>query len=98
MHTDEITHPTKKHHAAPLSDTHPEAAEFQIALLRRATVAQRLSMTRSLSRTVIQLSRRAIARANPELTEQEVNLIFVAHHYGTELARRLREYINRRAS
>lgn len=80
-----------------LTDTHPKAEEFQISLIRRASVAERLSRTRSLSRTVIQLSRRAILRANPKLTEQELNLVFVAHYYGNELAERLREYVNRKA-
>lgn len=80
-----------------LSDTDPKAEEFQISLIRRASVAKRLSRTRSLSRTVILLSRRAIARANPTLSEQECNLVFVAYHYGNELAERLREYINRKA-
>ena len=80
-----------------LSDTHPKAEEFQISLFRRASVAERLSRTRSLSRTVIQLSQRAIARANPTLNEQEQNLLFVAYHYGNDLAERLREYVNRKA-
>lgn len=80
-----------------LSDTHPKAGEFQISLFRRASVAERLSRTRSLSRTVIQLSRRAILRSNPELSEQELNLVFVAHCYGCELAERLREYVNGKA-
>jgi len=80
-----------------ISDTNPKAAEFQISLIRRASVAERLSRTRSLSRTVIQLSRRAILRANPKLSEQELNLFFVAHYYGNELAERLREYMNRKA-
>jgi hypothetical protein len=80
-----------------LADTHPKAEEFQISLIRRASVAERLSRTRSLSRTVIQLSRRAIARANPQLTEQELNLVFVAYYYGNELAERLHEYVNRKA-
>jgi hypothetical protein len=80
-----------------LSDTHAQAEEFQISLIRRASVAERLLRTRSLSRTVIQLSRRAILRANPKLSEQERDLIFVAHCYGNELAERLREYVNRKA-
>jgi len=80
-----------------LSDTDPKAEEFQISLLRRASVAERLSRTRSLSRTVIQLSRRAIARANPTLSERERDILFVAYHYGAELAGRLREYLNRKA-
>jgi hypothetical protein len=51
---------------------------------------------RSLSQTTIQLSRRAISRANPGLSEQEVNLIFVAYHYGEHLANRLRAYMGQR--
>lgn len=80
-----------------LSDTQTKAEEFQISLIRRASVAERLSRTRSLSGTVIQLSRRAILRANPKLSERERNFVFVAHHYGAELAARLREYMNRKA-
>ena len=79
-----------------LSDTHPKAEDFQISLIRRASVAERLSRTRSLSRTVIQLSRRAIVRANPKLSEQERNLVFVSHCYGNELAEHLREFMNRK--
>ncbi|MDP2983005.1 MAG: hypothetical protein Q8O92_06735 [Candidatus Latescibacter sp.] len=79
-----------------LTDTHPKAEEFQISLLRRASVAERLSLTRSLSRTVIQLSRRAIARANPGLSKQERDIAFVVYHYGNDLAERLRKYLNRK--
>ena len=53
-------------------------------------------MVRSLSQTTIQLSRRAISRANPGLSEQELNLIFVAYHYGDELANRLRAHMENR--
>lgn len=74
-------------------DTHPKAEEIQILLLRQATVAQRLAVMRSLSRTTIQLSRRAIRRANPSYSQLEVNLAFVDCHYGGELARRLRQYL-----
>jgi hypothetical protein len=78
------------------SDSDPKAEEFQISLLRRASVAERLARTRSLSRSVIRLSRRAIERANPELDEKEKNLVFIAHCYGNRLADRLRAYVKRR--
>ena len=77
-------------------DTHPRAEEIQIALLRQATVAKRLAVMRSLSQTIIQLSRRAIHRANPTYSQLEVNLAFVAYHYGEELANRLIKYIGQR--
>ena len=43
----------------------------------------------------MQLSKRAIARANENLDEQELNLLFVSHHYGSNLADRLRKYLDR---
>jgi len=41
------------------------------------------------------LSRRAIQRTNPFLSEREVDLAFVANHYGEKLAERLRLYMGR---
>lgn len=73
------------------SDTHPNAERFQISLIRHASMAKRVSRIRSLSQTVIRLSRRAILRANPGLDEKEVNLIFATHHYGADWAGRLSE-------
>jgi len=81
---------------AQAKDTHPKAEEIQIMLLRQASIAKRVAVMRSLSRTTIQLSRRAIHRANPKYTQLEVNLAFVAYHYGEEMAQRLRRYLERR--
>jgi hypothetical protein len=75
----------------PAIDTNPEAEKVQISLIRQASVAKRASIMRSLSETVITLSRRAIARANPDLSEPEINLKFVSVHYGEDLANRVRE-------
>ncbi len=75
------------------SDTNPEVEKFQISLIRQANTAKRASLMRSLSKTVIQLSRRAISRANPGLNEEEVNLIFVANNYGDDLAKCLSKYL-----
>jgi hypothetical protein len=74
-------------------DTDPQAEHVQIELIRRLSVAQRISLVRSLSRTTMFLSRRAIQRANPSMSEREVDLAFVELHYGKELAGRLRSYI-----
>ena len=76
-------------------DTSCQAEKVQIALIRKASVAQRISMVRSLSQTTMYLSRRAIQRVNPSLSEQEVSLVFVANHYGEKLAERLRLYMRR---
>lgn len=79
-----------------LIDTNPAAEKIQIELLRKASAAKKFSLVRSLSRTVIQLSRRAILRANPNLNEIERNIIFVRNHYGKELAQKLEEYLRKR--
>ncbi len=70
-------------------DTAPEAERIQIELIRKSSVSRRVSRVRSLSQTTMYLSRRAIQRANPLLSEREVDLAFVANHYGQELADRL---------
>ncbi len=75
------------------ADTSPAAARVQIELLRRASVAQRAALARSLSRTTLQLARRAVERANPDADAQEVAVRFVAICYGRELAESLRQYL-----
>ncbi|MDL1982900.1 MAG: hypothetical protein LWX54_01690 [Deltaproteobacteria bacterium] len=77
-------------------DTHPEAERVQIALIRKAGIARRIGIARSLSETAIKLSRRAISRANPQLSEQELNLVIVAHNYGSYIADRLVNYLKRK--
>ena len=74
-------------------DTDSRAEKVQIELIRQSSVAKRISMVRSLSRTAMFLSRRAIRRANPSLSKREVDLLFVELHYGKDLAERLRSYI-----
>lgn len=67
-------------------DTNPEIEKVQIALFRQATTVERLKRVWSLSETVIKLSRRAIARANPDLSQSELDLIFIETHYGKNTA------------
>jgi hypothetical protein len=79
-------------------DTNPKAEKAQISLIRRASIAKRAALMRSISSTTIELSRRAISRANPELNEEQLKIIFAEHHYGPELANLLKEYLNRKGS
>ncbi len=79
-----------------LSDTSPEAEKVQIELLRRATNAERLALALSMTDLTVRLARRAIARANPGLSQHELDLKFVEIHYGKELAERVREYLRAR--
>ena len=74
-------------------DTAPQAEKALIELIRKSSVSRRVSKVRSLSQTTMYLSRRAIQRTNPSLSEREVDLAFVANHYGANLADRLRLYI-----
>jgi len=77
-------------------DTAPQAEKVQIQLLRQASVSKRVSKVRSLAKTAIYLSRRAIQRANPSLSEREVDLAFVANHYGDKIAEGLRLYMEQK--
>lgn len=74
-------------------DTAPQAEKVQIELIRESSVSRRVSIVRSLSQTIMYLSRRAIQRTNPFMSEREVDLAFVANHYGENLAERLRLYM-----
>jgi hypothetical protein len=77
-------------------DTAPEAEKVQIELIRKSSISRRISIVRSLSQTVIYLSRRAIKRSKPFLSERELDIAFVANHYGEELAERLRSYLEQK--
>ncbi len=77
------------------SDTHPEIEKIQLSLIRQASIAKRIGRARSLSQTTIKLSRRAISRANPDFSEQELDIAFVTYHYGADLADRLSNYIRK---
>ena len=79
------------------NDTHPKAEKVLIDLLRKKTVAQKFAMMRSLSETAIYLSKRAIARANPGLDDDHVNLIFIELQCGRELAERWKKYIEQKS-
>jgi len=80
-----------------LSDTSPEAEKVRIRLLQEASLQERFALTCSLTATAVSLSRRAIARANPHLTPEEVGIKFVELHYGEQLAAGLREYLKNRS-
>jgi hypothetical protein len=79
------------------ADTTAEAERVQIELLRRAPVARRMHLAWSLSARAISAARRAIARANPESTPVDLDVRFVAIHYGAEIARAVQGELERRA-
>lgn len=79
-----------------VSDTHPEAEQVQIELLRQMSGAQRIAKMRAHTALAIRLSRQAIARANPLLNEQEVAVLWVEHAYGKDLANAYRRDLESR--
>ncbi|NOZ62605.1 MAG: hypothetical protein GXO74_13120 [Calditrichaeota bacterium] len=72
-------------------DTHPEAEKVQIELLRKMSFSDKFYLVMKLSETAMKLSKRAIARANKDLNEEQVNLLFIEYHYGKDLADRVRK-------
>ena len=75
-------------------DTYQKAEEVQISLLRKASTSNKFSQVRSLSQITLQLSRRAITRANEDLSERQIDLLFISLHYGKELSNNLDKYLN----
>ena len=75
-------------------DTTPEMERRQITMIREATVSKRLLIARSLSSSIITLSKRAIQRTRPDMSQRDVNLAFLEYHYGIELSKSVREYLS----
>jgi len=75
------------------TDTRPEAEKVLISLFTSKKFAQICS----LSQTAMLLSRRAIARANPNLKEKQINLRFISLHYGKDLEQRVEKYLDRKS-
>lgn len=78
------------------ADTDPAAERVQLELLRQATVARRASLARSLSCTVMQLTRRALEERYPDATADEISVRFVEVCYGRKLAEGLRRDLEAR--
>lgn len=75
------------------SDTSPAMAAKQLELLRAAGPARRAQLALGLSDSLAAASRAQLARLHPELDEQGVRLLWAEHHYGRDLADRVRRYL-----
>ncbi len=84
--------------AIPVRGATTGADRVQLELLRRADSARRFQLARSLSESAISLARAAMRRRRPDLPEREILLWFVETHYGGELARAVRRYLQRSAA
>ena len=78
-------------------DTRPEAEKVLISLLRKSNTSKKFAQIRSLSQSAMLLSRRAIARANPDLNEKQINLRFISLHYGKDLEQRVEKYLDEKS-
>jgi hypothetical protein len=75
------------------SDTNPEAEKILISLVQSKSIPERLSQLESLSSLTIRLSKRGIARANPDKNKHELDLLFIKHHYGENLYNKLKQFL-----
>ena len=69
------------------TDTHAEAEEVQLELLRRMSPQQRIEKMLRLSADVKAMSMSAIRRRRPEFNECQVRIKFIEITYGEDLAR-----------
>jgi hypothetical protein len=74
-------------------DTDEATERVHLLLLSRSSPGRRLDLALSLSATVVGLSQRGLARANPGLSPAELGLRFVERSYGDRLARELRAFL-----
>ena len=81
-----------------ITDTHPDAEQVQIQLLRQAGVARRYALACSLTQMALDASRHAIRKRCPACSSQEWQLRFVALCYGEDLAERIRTQLDQRGS
>ena len=79
-----------------VSDTSCTVERQQIRLLQTLDNRGRFQLASALSATTRMLARRAIRRANPSLSEEEIDILFVRYHYGVELADRLSKFMKNR--
>ena len=78
-----------------INDTSYEAQDIQIRLLRQASPARRVELVRSLSKSMIMLSRRGLSRRNRSLSSMDIDILFLDLIYGTDLAERVRRYLKK---
>ncbi len=74
-------------------DTKPEVEQVWLSLLQKSSCTTRIFQVCAMTNMTINLSKRAISRANSDLTKKELDILFVKYHYGHELANRLTNYL-----
>lgn len=76
------------------SDTNKLVDEEYTKLLQECPISKKINQIFEMSAWTLNLSKRAIARANPGWSKEEVDLYFVKLFYGDSLHKNLSNYIN----
>lgn len=75
------------------TDTNSKTEEILITLIREKSISERLAQLASLTSLTINLSKRAIERANPKMNKRELDLLFIKYHYGEDFCKKVNEYL-----
>ena len=78
-------------------DTDVKTEAVLTSLLRNLPFAKKFAQIRSLTKTSISLSQRAIQRNHEGIDEDRLNRLFVELYYGKDLADRFQDYIEKKA-
>ncbi len=68
------------------ADTHAEANEVQLQLIRNMPPVRHIQRTVELSRQLKNMLLAALKRIHPNLDDEEIRLLFIEQVYGKELA------------
>ena len=77
-------------------DTHPELEDVYIEEIRQMTVAQKISRMSALTSAFMKRSKQKIHRANPKVSQDGLDVLFVKCHYGEELDTRFQIYLQQK--
>jgi hypothetical protein len=72
-------------------DTPLQVENVQVNLLREAGAAKRFSITLSLTQKIIALSKQALKKANPGLSDNDLKILFVKNSYGISTAEKVKK-------
>lgn len=72
-------------------DTPLEVENVQVNLLREAGAAKRFSLTLSLTQKLIALSRQALKKSHPGLSDNELKILFIKNSYGVSTAEKVKK-------
>lgn len=78
------------------SDTSLAAERAYLELIRARGGVTQVTMARAMSAATIERSRRALMRARPDATPQEIDLWFVELNYGKTLRDKLAAHLSAR--